>query len=293
MSVYQNLMSQIHDAGLLFNVDSQSLKTAHGIDVPNKRALINTSNNQVMSVVSDTYKVVTNAEIYSSFCRSIEASGLDVEGATVNVKQTKNGSRAMVDFVFPSHEIRVKGDDSTTALQICALNSFDGSTRYMTKAGGLRMKCLNGQILGDVIGAYSSLHTKSLDVEQGADNVLKMIQDFQTASEKWGAMMKKPVSNEDAFKYICKFLNVKFEDRVDPQGEPLRESPALQNCKALWATYSRDLGRNAYALYNVFTDYMTHYRPRSQDPARRLISVRAKGAKQMDALGIFNIVPAA
>ena len=284
MSVYQNLMSKIDNAGLLFNVESHEVQTAGGIAIPNKRAIINTSNNAVMSVVSDTYKVVPNEEIYSAFCKSIEASDIDTTDAMVNVKQTATGSRAMVDFVFPAHQITVAKDSSPTSLQICALNSFDGSTRYMTKAGGLRMKCLNGQILGDVVGAYSHCHTKSLDVDMGAAVVCQMVQEFQNASEYWGAMMKRRVSKATAIECIYKFLNCKLDER----GNPVREdNERLVHCLNLHKSYSRELGHNAYALYNVFTDYITHYQPRSADPAKRQMSVRSKGAKAIAALPVF------
>ena len=160
MTVYDNLMQQIDDAGLLFNVTSHSMlarlekNEATGkfstCPIPNKRALINAKSGEVISVVSDRYKVVTNEQIFSSFCKSIENSGVDAEGARVNVSQTASGGRAMVDFVFPAHQLQVAGDDSSTALQMCALNSFDGSHRYAVKAGGLRMKCLNGGHRGEL-----------------------------------------------------------------------------------------------------------------------------------------------
>ena len=194
-----NLMQQIDDAGLLFNVTSHPMlarlekNEATGkfstCPIPNKRALINAKSGEVISVVSDRYKVVTNEQIFSSFCKSIENSGVDAEGARVNVSQTATGGRAMVDFVFPAHQLQVAGDDSSTALRMCALNSFDGSHRYLVKAGGLRMKCLNGQILGDIVGSYSSTHTASLDVQASADYIVQMITDFNTAGST-GPMMQ-------------------------------------------------------------------------------------------------------
>ena len=100
----------------------------------------------------------------------------------------------MVDFVFPNHYTAVTGDTSQTALQLCALNSFDGSLRYMVKAGGLRMKCLNGQVLGNIVGSYSSTHTSSLKVQDSADHVVRMITDFNKAREYWSSLMQRSVS---------------------------------------------------------------------------------------------------
>ena len=156
MGVYENLMTQIDDAGLLFNVNESRVfaekRFGEGFrPVPGKKALINAKTDQVISIVSDRYKVVTNEEIFSAFCDSVQRSPINAEEARVVVKQTETGGRAMVDFVFPNHYTAVTGDTSQTALQLCALNSFDGSLRYMVKAGGLRMKCLNGQVLGNIV----------------------------------------------------------------------------------------------------------------------------------------------
>lgn len=280
MTVYQNLMSQIDNAGLLFNVQEDKLYTQSGAEVPNKKALINLNNGKVMSVVSKGYKVVTNDEIFSGFCKSIEASQIDADGAQVKVRQTPDGARAMVDFVFPNQLLRVGDDDSTTALQLCALNSFDGTTRYITKAGGLRMKCLNGQILGSIVGAYSSTHTAQLNVDEGAESVIRMIEQFNKASDYWGAMMQSAVSSDVAYKVFLKFLMI---DRIDPE----RENARVNRCMDLWRQYSMELGRNAYALYNVLTHYVSHQEKQYKNPTNSAIHQRRQLEKVLNTSTVF------
>lgn len=292
MAIYQNLMQQIDNAGLLFNVQECNLYaerqelSLYGregvIEVPNKKALINTSNGNVMSVVSSNYKVVTNEQIFDGFCKSIEASGIDGEGATVNIKQTPTGSRAMVEFVFPQELLRVGTDQSTTALQFCALNSFDGSTRYITKAGGFRMKCLNGQILGNIVGAYSSTHTKSLDVDAGAASVIKMVQEFNAASDYWGAMMQKQIGDTTALQVLKKFLNVK-----DTEHE--RVNTRLERCVSLWHEYKLELGSNVYALYNVMTHHITHQHKAYKNPTHKTMVERNRLEKLLDTHNVFKV----
>lgn len=287
MSVYQNLMSQIDSTGLLFNVDSEELRTATGKLVPKRKALINTCTNEVMSVVSDSYKVVTNEQIFSSFCNSIEASGINAEGATVKVRQTPNGARAMVDFIFPNEAISIYGDDSQTSLQLCALNSFDGSTRYLTKAGGLRMKCLNGQILGHIVGSYSSTHTNALDVQAGAESVISMIQQFQQAQNYWAEMMLVTVHTETAMRVFHEFLGIKQEL------ESGRQNSRLDRCVKLWAQYSREMGLNAYALYNVLTHYVSHQEKPYKNPTQAMMRQRLRLEKTLKSQSVFKQAEAA
>ena len=280
MSVYQNLMSKIEDAGLLFNVIDQRVYLQDGTEVPNKRALINSNNGKIMSLVSDGYKVVTNEEIFSGFCKSIEASGLDITDAQVKVKQTETGARNIVDFVFPAETIQVRGDDSATALQICALNSFDGTTRYVTKAGGLRIKCLNGQVLGDIVGSYSSTHTAGLNVDVGAQRVIEMIQQFNRASDYWSGMMQSNVSMELAEKVILEFLGIKHFDKE-------KRNARYETMMTLWKQYRMEMGQNVYALYNAMTHYISHPAKNYARPTEQTIGQRERLAK-LQKLPVFK-----
>ena len=287
MTVYENLMSQIDNTGLLFNVESEELRTASGKLVPKRKALINTRTNDVMSVVSDSYKVVTNEQIFSSFCNSIQASGINAEGAQVEVRQTPNGARAMVDFIFPNESISVYGDDSQTSLQLCALNSFDGSTRYLTKAGGLRMKCLNGQILGHIVGSYSSTHTNALDVQAGAESVISMIQQFQNAQNYWAQMMLVPVNEEVAIRVFKEFLGIKQEL------EAQRQNSRLERCIKLWRQYANEMGHNGYALYNVLTHYVSHQEKQYKNPTQAMMHQRLRLEKTLKSASVFKQAEAA
>lgn len=277
MTVYQNLMDQLDDQGLLFNVTEDKLLTASGIEVPKKKAIIHQSG-EVISVVGESYKVVSNEEIFSSFCRGIEDSNIDASDSKVEVTQTETGSKAMVTFTMPNVSFKVNEDESDTVMQICTLNSFDGSTRFLSKAGGLRMKCLNGQILGNVVSSYSRYHTKSLDVDAAADGVINMIVDFQKSKEYWSAMMQQHVSDEHAIKVLLKFLYLEDFDYKN------KVNNRLTKCFNMWKSYSKEFGCSAYALYNVLTDYVS----RSDLSAAGEIRERNHVAKLLDTEAAFH-----
>lgn len=260
MTVYQNLMGQIESEGLLFNVAEDQVTTAGGIIIEGKKALVNTANNQVMGIVSQGYRTVSNEEIFSNFCKAVEDSTINAEDAHVNIRRTESGSRAMVDFIFPNEQFTVNGDDSATQLQICALNSFDGSLRYITKAGGLRMKCLNGQVLGNIAASYSSAHTSGLDVEAGAQKVIHMLEQFNAAKEYWGELMQTPVVDSQVVAVILRFLEI--SDDTD-----FYSNKRYQRVWEIWRNYRAEMGRNAYALYNTLTDYVTHRPARNSNTA--------------------------
>jgi hypothetical protein len=273
-------MDQLDDQGLLFNVTEDKLLTASGIEVPKKKAIIHQSG-EVISVVGENYKVVSNEEIFSSFCRGIEESNIDAADAKVDVTQTDTGSKAMVTFTMPNVSFKVSDDESDTVMQICTLNSFDGTTRFISKAGGLRAKCLNGQILGNVVSSYSRYHTKSLDVDAAAGGIINMIVDFQNAKEYWAAMMQQYVSGEHAAEVFKKFLYLENYDFTNLVNKPNKR---FELCMSMWNAYSQEFGSNAYALYNVLTDYVS----RSDLSAAGEIRERNHVAKLLDTEAAFH-----
>ena len=259
MNTAQMLMEQIDNAGLLFNVTESPVHTDFGV-IAGKKAIINANNNEAMGIVSSRYKVVSNQEIFEKFCAGIEASDIDSTGATVKVLSTPTKSRSIVDFQFPAVNIQPDGDESKTALSITALNSYDGTTRYMTKAGGLRMKCLNGQILGKVVGSYSSLHTDSLDVSESAQRVIGMIQEFNNAKDYFNTLMARTLNPVTQTEVMCEFLKLDMSGDYD-------KNKRYQKLLDLHNSYQKEMGPTAYCLYNALTDFVSHNSSRSEDSA--------------------------
>jgi hypothetical protein len=78
------------------------------------------------------------------------------------------------------------------------------------------------------------------------------MQEFRGAAEYWAGMMQRPVTPSEAEQVIAKFL------MVDHTEEGWKELPKAAKVLGLWAGYKSEMGANAYALYNVLTDYLSH-----------------------------------
>ena len=280
-AIYNNLMAQLQDKNALFNVREEAIQTASGIVIPGKKSLINERTGMPMSVVSTNYRTVSNEEIFNSFLRNVIESGIDATDAEVNVKFANNGAKTMVDFRFPNETVHTFGDTSKTQLQIVALNSFDGSTRYVTKVGGFRVKCLNGQIIGKTVGAYSSTHNPSLDVEAGAAKVIAMLQNFRTAGEYWTAMMSRRITDDVAMEVIGQFFNIDHND------QKAMATKMILGVIGKWDSYADELGSNAYALYNTLTDYITHKTYKEDTAATGLLFNQGRLERVLESNAVF------
>jgi hypothetical protein len=280
-----NLIEQVREQGALFNVRTEEVVSPTGVIAEGKRMIVNEATNRCIGIVSDKYRVVTNEEVLGHLSTALERSNLDMTGLEAYVDQSHGGARAMINVVLPAHEIDLNGDKSR--LQISVLNSYDGRWKYQSRAGAIRMACLNGQILGSFVGSYTEYHNAKLDVEAGAQQLINMANDFENAKEWWIQMMGRKVDNEQLLRSIATFLTgkSKIEHRED-----FLKLPTVRRIIELYETYSAEMGANAYALYNALTDFVTHKKYRDETAAAALLMNQEKLRETLNKSKLFELV---
>lgn len=278
----QAIIDQIRDQGALFNVRTEKLKTASGLDVDSRIAIINEASGQPIGLVSRSYKVLTNHDVVTHLAEALDKSSLDLEGAKAMVRSSHGGARTMLDIVLPKHEISIGGDKSV--MRISALNSYDGRWKYMTRGGAIRMACLNGQILGNFVGSYVEYHNSKLDVAVGAERLVRMSDDFLTAEAWWRQMIDRRVDREQLLRSISIFLNgeSKIKDRAE-----FEKKPTVRKIIELYETYAAEMGANAYALYNAMTDFVTHKKRKSDTEAAALLMDQERLSRTLSRSKVF------
>ena len=277
------LLEKLREAGayddLLFNVESQDIVTSGGHKILGKKAIVKPDGG-VVGIVSDKYKILTNYDVVTHMSEALEASGLDLEGITVNPLVGYGGSRAMVKIVLPSHQIAMKEDKSDKAsLSITVLNSYDGKWKFRSYAGALRHACLNGQIFGSFMGAYSDYHTQRLDVKAGAAHLMHMAENFHKAEDWYSQMQNRKVDREQLLRSLAIFFT--GQSKVDDR-EAFLAKPTVSKLVGLFETYSKEFGTNALALYNAMTDYVTHAKYNGRTKAGMLLLNEEKLAETMN-----------
>lgn len=279
------LLEQVRDQGALFNVESEPLFTANGARVPGKVGLINTHSGQVIGVVSTKYKVVTNHEVVEHLGEALDRSALDLTGMEVKVAQSHGGARAMINVILPKHEVAIGKDVSR--LQISVLNSYDGKWKYQSRAGAIRVACLNGQIMGQFVGSYSEYHNSRLDVVAGAQMLVEMADGFEKAKDWWQAMIDRPVDKKQLVRSLQIFQFGRTIEMNADEVEAFLNLPVPKRLVELFDTYSKEMGRNAYALYNAMTDFTTHREYKADTHAAALLLNQQKVQRTVNTAKIF------
>ena len=132
---------------------------------------------QVLSCMSNEYKLVTNQEVFEKSSEVIK----EFEGTLTETKIFGNGARARWRYRFPQ-TIKVGEDDMHP--EIIMGNSYDGTSQVYMMMGAYRLVCSNGMIIGVTFGKFNNRHSVYNPNVKQLDTVLPdMIRTAITAIE--------------------------------------------------------------------------------------------------------------
>ena len=197
----------------------------------------------IISVVGKGYNVIQNADIIPDYERAIYRSGLNTTSMERDIQQSHGGARTVVTYTFPAHRIEVKKDDPMD-LKISVLNSYDGSWKFMSLVGALRLACLNGQVIGDFFSSFYGKHTMNLDTDVAVDRLETSLDVYLQNAEYWKQYPKISVTDLQAQNV---FLNLAGTSKV--------LNGVLED---IHVKYVDEMGGNLWALFNTLTDWSSH-----------------------------------
>ena len=224
-----------------------------------------------IAVVGMNYNLVQNKVIMPQFHEVIMASDLDKTGMTKEIQQSHYGAKTIVTYTFPAHQIEIAPGDHVQ-LRIMVLNSYDGSWKFMSMVGAVRIACMNGQVVVDKFSSYNSKHTASLDTDVAVAKMETALEVYTKNAEIWKSYPKTTVTNLQATR-IFKQVAGK-SDRL----EALLEETYLK--------YVDETGKNLWAVFNTLTDWSSHAKFKNE--ANKVATIYNREAKVRKVLPMLN-----
>ena len=228
-----------------------------GDPVPFKQAVVKKSTGKPIAVVGNKYELIQTEAVINAFANCIDTSALDTNGLDIKVSQSPNAVRSIVKFTFPEHSIAT-GKDDNTHLQISLRKSHDGSWPTQIDVGGFRITCANGQVVGDFISAFRTLHTKRASFAGIKDGLGASIHMFEEAGSRWLEYKKTKINEEQGQDIVLDYLGKVYETEEDKWTALDRVSSRRDTMFEKFGGYSKEMGRNVLAAYNTLTDDATH-----------------------------------
>jgi hypothetical protein len=245
------------------------------MSVPSKKAIVNLTSQKVLGIVSRGYRLVTNREALDwahECCRTVfpetQASEWEVKatdspstGGYCHIDLVHNS--AAVDFSFVSANER----PDTFGPFIRVTNSYNALRALAFHVGFFRKVCKNGMILPQSIIRFTFNHQRRdigetilFEVAQG--RLEKLRKDF---GDYLGALRTCGVPRADFESFVCTVLFLSEAWNPDNTREADEWEALMGHINKMSDRYAHDLGENAYAVFNVVTEFA------SQPPSNRYV----------------------
>jgi len=255
-------------------------RTLFDVDVIDGR-VVDTTNDRVISEVSDRYTLVSNRSVIEPF---VDTFGID---SLQSIRQYGAG-RNYVYELLTGRELEITEGDVVKE-RIIVRNSYDKSKSFMIIFGAFRLLCLNGLWYGVMQSQYKKIHVGEIPVSQIVDNVLSSYN--SNNFDLWRDFAKRPMSLEEEHELLQDFKAFE-EDEVDKHTnyrntyfEP-KDSRYLNRrireigSQLVSKSETKDNARSAWGLYNCINRAVTLVYELQGDRAyqkRVTANVRAEG----------------
>lgn len=243
-------------AGLDWRVIQKSLLTYDEIPVPGFKANLRDSDNQVLGVVTDRYKVVQNEDAFA-FTDSLLGEGVTYETAG----SLQNGRRTWILAKLPQRYI-ISGDEITPYLVF--MNSHDGSGAIKAAMTPIRVVCMNtlNLALSTAKRTWSADHVGDIQgkLEDARDTLLYAGRYMEELGKAIDGLNKIRLSDRKVYEYIDALFPL-VDNAAQTQKKNLLRLKEDVKVRYFEAPDLKGVGKNGYRFVNAVSDFATHSEP--------------------------------
>ncbi|MGF7145361.1 phage/plasmid-like protein (TIGR03299 family) [Anaerotaenia torta] len=243
-------------SGLDWKVLQKSIVTEDGITIEGYRANVRDTDDKVLGVVTDRYKVVQNEEAFA-FTDDLLGSGVRYETAG----SLQEGRKTWLLAKLPSEYIML--GDRISPFMVFS-NSHDGSGAIRVAMTPIRVVCQNtlNLALSTATRAWSAIHTGDIRIKlEDARQTLFMAERYMDSlGKEFENLNKIRLSDSKVMEFIQLLLP------ADENSSSIQERNIMKLREDMKLRYfdAPDLsgvGRNGYRFINAVSDFATHSKP--------------------------------
>ena len=219
------------------------------VDKTGYKFIMREDTGQILSCMTDNYRLVKNEFINKNSAKVIEKHG----GRLKEVQSFGKGARSLVKWEFPNHKVKIgKNDDMTP--EIVWQNSYDGTVGLNIIAGAFRLICLNGAVIGIVASKYKNKHiVQNMKLEDVENVIDETINKTKTIIKDEFPLLHDTKVRDNHILKILKMFPITSSDYIT---QKLLESKP----------------QNLWDLFNVSTNVATHGLDRRLEATHKLES---------------------
>lgn len=242
--------------GLDWQVTQKTIETVDGIPIPGFKANIRDTDEKVLGVVTDRYKVVQNEEAFS-FTDELLGEGVTYETAG----SLQEGRRTWILAKLP-HRYIISGDEVTP--YIVFMNSHDGTGAIKAAMTPIRVVCNNtlNLALKNAKRIWSTNHTGNISgkLDDARDTLLYAGLYMGELGKEIDRLNRIKLSDRQVYEFIDALFPL-LESPTEQQKKNLMQMKEDMKLRYFEAPDLVHTGKNAYRFLNAVSDFSTHAKP--------------------------------
>ena len=243
-------------AGLGWRVVQKSIQTRDGFQIPGFKANMRDTDNRVLGVVTDRYKVVQNEDAFA-FTDKLLGEGVTYETAG----SLQDGRRTWLLAKLPQRYI-ISGDEITPYLVF--MNTHDGTGAIKAAMTPVRVVCQNtlNLALSTARRSWSTNHTGDIagKLEDARYTLLYADQYMSELGKEIDRMNHIKLSERQVLEYIDALFPL-YDEPTPQQKKNLARMKEDMQARYFDAPDLKSVGRNGYRFINAVSDFATHAKP--------------------------------
>ncbi len=251
-----NSSEALKASGLDWNVIQQPIMTEDSVPIPGYKANIRDTDNRVLGVVSDRYRVVQNSEAFA-FTDALLGEGVRYETAG----SLQDGKRIWLLAKLPEKYI-MEGEQIDPYLVFSS--SHDGSGAIKVAMTPVRVVCQNtlNLALNSAKRIWSTVHVGELSAKMTeAQNTLLLAENYMhDLSSEFSRLSKIKLSDSKVMEYIEMLLPMD-EDSTEIHRKNVKRIRENLKIRYFDAPDLEHIGKNAYRFMCAVSDFATHTKP--------------------------------
>lgn len=248
-------------AGLDWQVVQRQIYTGSGQKIPGYRVNVRDSDEKILGVVSDRYKVVQNKEAFA-FTDALLGEGVRYETAG----SLQSGKRVWMLAKLPNEYI-IAGEQVSPCLVFC--NAHDGSSAIKVAMTPIRVVCSNtlNLALDTTKRCWSVKHTTNISekLDEARETLFFAEKYMAELGKEIHVLQRVKLSDKKVMEYIELLLPIQ-ESMTLQQKKNIRNLRENLKQRYFDAPDLLDVGKSAYRFINAVSDFATHNKPLRATP---------------------------
>ena len=237
---------------LNWDVKTESVLAPNNSFKTKKKAIIRNDNNTLLGIVGDTYEPVTNSQLLYLTDALTKSGEFELKG----FDEINNGKIILAFLKNNNTDLKMNGCKMEEYMFIG--NSFDGTKRFHVGTASNLIRCANQ--FSSTLEVYSKKHNSNLIIDDlSIKNLIKSYKETKTELYESFNGLEKIKIDESIIEKLIKEVQImlNYDSRVTDKNEQ-KESLSMLTLRNSINREIKDLGSNAFALFNGVTWYTTH-----------------------------------